>query len=148
MGVEYIFLAMLSCTVFALMVFSFLFLYIYVSEQTSKIPNISIDLEVQQEHRDALINIIIRHKGGEVVLLKQLIVTTDRGIVKIDFENELNKLENVTVNLVGFKDNIVILPGSTAKINLRIPIDYFYSKGGYRCIVLFDKTEVSSWFNF
>lgn len=147
MGIEYPILALISCIVFALMVFSFLSLYLHIVEQIDRIPDIDIDLEVYQENFYSLITVIIKHKGGEEITLRYFMINTDKGVIKVDLEDGLNTHEKIIVRLIGFKDNKIILPGSTTRIILKIPSDYFYSKGKYSYIMVFDKTTMSSSFN-
>ncbi|MEM1646272.1 MAG: hypothetical protein QXL96_10525 [Ignisphaera sp.] len=147
MGVEYIILAAVACIAFSLTVFGFLSLFLYIVEQTSRIPIISMDLSVYKERNIVLIAVIVKHKGGEVTTLRYLIITTDKGIIEIDLEDKLNNLEDIVIEFTGFKDGKTLLPGSTARIILRIPINYFYSSGEYHCTIVFDKTSVTSSFN-
>lgn len=148
MGIEYMVLAATSSIIFTLMVFSFLTLYLYIVDQTSRIPNISIDLDVRKEDFNALITVIVRHKGGEEITLKYSTITTDKGIIEISFEDKPNNMGNTSVEIIGFKDNKTMLPGSTARINFKIASDYFGKKEEYIIVIVFDKTEVVSSFRF
>ncbi|MEM2296721.1 MAG: hypothetical protein QW775_03070 [Ignisphaera sp.] len=148
MGIEYMILATISCIVFALVVFSFLTLYLYIVDQTNKIPSISIDLDARKEGSNALITVIVRHKGGEKTTLKYSTITTDKGIIEINFEDKLNNLDDISVEIIGFKDNKTILSGSTARINFKIASGYFDKKYEYTILIVFDKTEVVSSFKF
>lgn len=148
MGIEYMVLAATSCIVFVLMALSFLSLYLHIVEQTNKTPNIDVDLKVYQGYSYALISLIIRHKGGGTTDLQYLMITTDKGVIKLDFKDMSETLTNIFVELIGFEDNRTVLPGSTARVDIRIPINYFYNKTKYYCIIVFNETMVSSSFNF
>ncbi|MFZ8783628.1 MAG: hypothetical protein ACO2OR_06570 [Desulfurococcaceae archaeon] len=146
MAVEYPVLAILASIFFIAIVFSSLYLYLYIVSEVNRIPVVGgyAVVEVVKKTNSSWnvtvwrVNVTVRHERGEVVVLQRLVLVTEKGTITIDsFPYSSGE---VVVNLRGGLSDRALLPGSTGQVVVELPQEeYLVSNKTYAGWVEFDK---------
>jgi len=137
MAVEYPVLAILASIFFIAIVFSSLYLYLYIVSEVNRIPIVSGYAQIEDLANNGWrINITLRHERGEVVILQKIQLGTERGTITIDKFPYSDG--NIIVKLSGFRDK-ALMPGSIGLIIIELPQDYLEYNKTYSGIAVFDK---------
>jgi hypothetical protein len=136
-AIEYPVLAILASIFFMTIVFSSLYLYLYIVSEVNRIPVVSGYAQLEDIVGDGWrINITIRHERGEIVNLKRIQLVTESGVITIEsFPYSSN---NITVKLIGFRDT-TLMPGSVGLIVIELLQNYFEYNKTYSGLIVFDK---------
>jgi hypothetical protein len=137
-AVEYPVLAILASIFFIAIVFSSLYLYLYIVGEVNRIPIVGGYAVVENLASNGWrVNVTLRHERGEVVVLQRLVLVTENGTITIDsFPYSSN---GVVVNLQGGISNRALLPGSTGQVVIELPQHYLANNKTYTGRVEFDK---------
>ena len=136
---EYPVLAILASIFFIAIVFSSLYLYLYIVGEVNRIPIVSGYAVVEDLGSNGWrVNVTLRHERGEVVVLQRLVLVTENGTITVDsFPYSSN---GVVVNLQGGISNRALLPGSTGQVEIVLEQKYYLiSNKTYTGRVEFDK---------
>lgn len=144
MGVEYPVLAFIAGLMFVIIVFSSLFLYLYILGELYRIPVVSGSGDIRVLFNSAVVQIKVIHERGEPVKLERISITTDMGIIICIFpESTCNTVDTLPVNtsLLGFVNGNVLLPGSMGLIIVNVTGAYppFTGDKVYTAVLHFDK---------
>jgi hypothetical protein len=136
-AIEYPVLAILASIFFMTIVFSSLYLYLYIVSEVNRIPVVSGYAQLEDIVGDGWrINITIRHERGEIVNLKRIQLVTESGVITIEsFPYSSN---NITVKLIGFRYT-TLMPGSVGLIVIQLSQNYFEYNKTYSGLIVFDK---------
>ncbi|MCC6025193.1 MAG: hypothetical protein LM555_02710 [Desulfurococcaceae archaeon] len=137
MAVEYPVLAILASIFFIAIVFSSLYLYLYIVSEVNRIPIVGGYAVVEKTSSGWRVNVTVRHERGEVVVLQRLVLVTEEGTITID--SFPYSSGGVVVNLRGGFSNRALLPGSTGQVVVELPQYYLVSNKTYTGWVEFDK---------
>jgi hypothetical protein len=137
-AVEYPVLAILASIFFIAIVFSSLYLYLYIVGEVNRIPIVGGYAVVEDLTSNGWrVNVTLRHERGEVVVLQRLVLVTEKGTIIVDsFPYNSN---GVVVSLQGGISNRVLLPGSTGQVVIVLEQKYLVSNKTYTGRVEFDK---------
>jgi len=138
-AVEYPVLAILASIFFIAIVFSSLYLYLYIVGEVNRIPIVSGYAVVEDLGSNGWrVNVTLRHERGEVVVLQRLVLVTENGTITVDsFPYSSN---GVVVKLQGGISNRALLPGSTGQVEIVLEQKYYLiSNKTYTGRVEFDK---------
>ena len=135
---EYPVLAILASIFFIAIVFSSLYLYLYIVGEVNRIPIVGGYAVVEDLTSNGWrVNVTLRHERGEVVVLQRLVLVTEKGTIIVDsFPYSSN---GVVVSLQGGISNRVLLPGSTGQVVIELSQDYLVNNKTYTGRVEFDK---------
>jgi hypothetical protein len=137
-AVEYPVLAILASIFFIAIVFSSLYLYLYIVGEVNRIPIVGGYAVVENLASNGWrVNVTLRHERGEVVVLQRLVLVTENGTITIDSFPYSSK--GVVVNLQGGISNRALLPGSTGQVEIVLEKIYLVSNKTYTGLVEFDK---------
>jgi len=137
-AVEYPVLAILASIFFIAIVFSSLYLYLYIVGEVNRIPIVGGYAVVEDLTSNGWrVNVTLRHERGEVVVLQRLVLVTENGTITVD--SFPYNSSGVVVNLQGGISNRVLLPGSTGQVVIVLEQIYLVSNKTYTGRVEFDK---------
>jgi hypothetical protein len=128
-ALEYPILAILASILFVTVVFSSLYLYLYVVSEVSRIPVVGGFAEVGLADSTWEISVTVRHERGEPVSLQRVVLVTEGGTV------ERSPTE---VELRGFSGT-TLLPGSVGVVRISLPYTELVHGKMYSGILIFDK---------
>jgi len=134
-ALEYPVLAILASILFVTIVFSSLYLYLYVVSEINRLPVVGGYAQVEITSDMYRVNITVRHERGEVVSLEKLVLVTEKGTITIE---DFTSSSEVEVELRGFRDT-TLLPGSVGLIVVKLPLDYLALNKTYSGLLVFDK---------
>ncbi len=139
MAVEYPVLAILASIFFIAIVFSSLYLYLYIVGEVNRIPIVGGYAVVEDLTSNGWrVNVTLRHERGEVVVLQRLVLVTEKGTITVD-SFPYNSSKEVIVRLQGGISNSTLLPGSTGQVVIELSQDYLVKNKTYTGRVEFDK---------
>lgn len=142
MGVEYPVLAFIAGLLFASIVLATLFLYIYVTNEVSKVPVLSGSAEAWIVANTTTVQVKVAHERGESVKLEKVVLTSEEGMVECTIPARSCTVGNVSITLVGFEDS-TLLTGSTGFIIIKAyGLSFKYGKS-YSIALFFDKGTLS-----
>lgn len=127
---EYPVLAILASILFVSVVFSSLYLYLYVVSEVSRIPVVSGFAEVELVDGTWRISVAVRHERGEPVSLQKVVLVTEGGTTTIE--------DPTGVELRGFRGT-TLLPGSVGVVGVSLPYDELACGKTYSGMLVFDK---------
>jgi len=137
MAVEYPVLAILASIFFVAVVFSSLYLYLYIVSEVNRVPVVSGYAEVEILVGGLWrVNVTLRHERGEPIVLERTELVTEGGIVKIEVFPYNDGA--VSVKIRGFRDG-ALMPGSVGLIIIEFRQDYLAYNKTYSGLVVFDK---------
>jgi len=127
MAIEYPVLAMIAALMFVAIIFSTLYLYIYIVNEINKVPVVSGTAEAYAILNTVRIIIKVSHERGEPVQLQKIVMYIN---------NESYAYTPQQLKLIGFENN-TLSPGSTAYITTNITTTKTVETG--QAIIHFDK---------
>lgn len=144
MGIEYPVLAFIASLVFITMVFTALFVYIYVMGNISRIPVVTGYGDIRVLFNTSTVQVRLIHQRGEPVTLEQILLNTDIGQITCRLPGPDCRLPSgvaMNITLVGFIGTTVP-PGSSPAIYINIVSDrslFTNTSRTYSMLLLFDK---------
>lgn len=130
------YLTILALIVFAIGALSTIHLYIHIYAEVLRTPLISSYAIACYSNDKVIITITIRLERGEVVVLRRVQLTSEEGLLTIDYP--YTSLSEISTELVGFEG--ILMPGQVGRIVIMVPLKYYMiGNKTYHSILLFDK---------
>jgi len=126
-ALEYPVLAIIASILFISIVFSSLYLYLYIVSEVNRIPVVSGYATVGLSNSNWVINITVRLERGEPVEFQKAMLTTEEGAKEV-----------TEAKLYGFRDR-VLLPGGVGLIRIELQGSELTYNKTYSGLVVFDK---------
>ncbi|MEM3763097.1 MAG: hypothetical protein QW721_01660 [Desulfurococcaceae archaeon] len=147
MAVEYPILAFIASLMFAVVILSTLFVYVYIVSEINRVPVISGIADARVIFENAVVEVKIMHERGEPVVLQRIVLYTELGAITctVSPRSCTTPVEGlvVTLKLVNIGEDGLVYPGSTSYVVAEITGEnvphLFFSGKSYDAVLFFDK---------
>lgn len=149
MGIEHPYLAIVSFMLFASMVISITFSYVWVLQQVQRLPALEGYASVEWTGRAMAIRVVVRLTRGAPVTFSHAVLETDSGPVRVSVQNPSARVGESTVTLSLARFRGVLAPGQEGFVILEVdsPGSLFSEEREYSVVLFFDTTIFTARFS-